>query len=237
MTSYAFQCPTCGAPLIPARGVIFLTCPYCKTSVAVPESLRRLAGVDVWTTLVYDAFQSNSHSWHVGEQQSDRFAPLNRSIADGRYRWETCIQVRNSFSPVWLQGYPVADFHLRASIKHVRGTPAGSSYGVIFHILDNENFDSFRIIDTHFFSLSSYRDGVWRTVVDWERTNVIRPYGANQIEVIAQGAHLTFLVNGQVVHERDEEQRARGLVGLVLEGYTVGEEIVYDYLDMTLRAP
>lgn len=237
MTSYAFQCPTCGAPLIPARGVAILTCPYCTSSVAVPEALRRLAGVETWATLVYDAFQSDGRGWLVGAQSNGRFVPLTRSIADGRYRWEATVRARDSFSPVWLEGYPVGDFHLGASIKHVRGTPAGSSYGVIFGIEDSQSFFSFRIIDTHFFGLTEQRGGVWQTLVDWRRTSAIRPYGANHIEVIAQGDHQTLMINGQVVHERTEARRARGLVGLVIEGYTVGEEVVYDFLDVTLRAP
>lgn len=237
MTSYAFQCPTCGAPLIPARGAALLTCPYCSSSVAVPETLRRIAGIEAWATLAYDAFQTNGHGWRVGEQENDRFAPLTRSIDDGRYRWEATVRVRNSYCPIWLQGYPVGDFHLRASIKHVRGTPAGSSYGVMFRVKDNETFFSFRIIDTHFFTLTEHRGGACHTVVDWQRTNLIRPYGANHVEVIAQGEHLSLLLNGQVLHECDMPQEAPALVGLILEGYTVGEAIAYDFLDVTLRAP
>ncbi len=237
MTAHVFQCPTCGAPLLPKRGTTVLRCPYCRTSAAVPEAMQRDSGVDAWSTLAFDAFLDNAHSWLVGNQESTRFAPLTRAIADGRYRWEACTRIPNSIAPVWLHGYPVADFHLRVNCKHIRGTRAGSSYGVIFRVQDNENCYCFRIIDTQFFALSMEKDDQWRQIVDWQRTDAIKPYGVNQVEVIAQGSHFTLLVNGQIVHELDDQQFERGVVGFAIEGYTVGEEIAYDFLDITMRAP
>lgn len=69
---------------------------------------------------------------------------------------------------------------------------------------------------------------VWRS---------LKPNGVNQIEVIAQGTHVTFLINGQTVSEVDAAQFNQGLVGLAIEGYTPGEEIAFDFLDITLRVP
>ena len=35
-----FNCPNCGAPLEPEKGVRSMTCKYCKTSVIIPKPLR-----------------------------------------------------------------------------------------------------------------------------------------------------------------------------------------------------
>jgi len=48
----------------------------------------------------------------IGNQSSEYFAKLNRTIADGRYRWEAEAGRPNSISPAWLMGYPVSDFQL-----------------------------------------------------------------------------------------------------------------------------
>ncbi len=36
----AFKCPTCGAPLEPEAGSFTMKCPYCNSTVIIPESLR-----------------------------------------------------------------------------------------------------------------------------------------------------------------------------------------------------
>lgn len=237
MTTTVFQCSTCGAPLLPRQGATVLRCPYCQTSVAAPESLRLGSTIQAWSILVFDPFLANDHDWLVGNQDGERFAPLKRSISDGRYRWEARVRIPASIAPAWLHGYPVSDFHLRVTCKHLRGSRPGSSYGVIFRVQDNENCYCFRIIDTQFYAISRSDANHWQQLVDWQRADSIKPYGANQIEVIAQGSHFTFLVNGAVVHELDDQQFARGLVGLAIEGYTPDEDIAFDFLDITLRVP
>jgi len=71
--------------------------------------------------------------------------------------------------------------------------------------------------------------------VDWTRTDTIKPNGVNQLEVIARETHFTFLINGQVVNEVDDGLFSQGLVGLAMEGYTPGEKIIFDFMDVTLR--
>jgi hypothetical protein len=147
------------------------------------------------------------------------------------------VGLPSSIAPSWLMGYPVDDFHLAASAKHIRGSKAGSSWGVIFRILDNQNCYCFRIGDTQFFAVSIQEGGSWSQLVDWERADAIKPGGVNQLEVIAQESHFTFLINGSVVRELEDRRFGRGQVGLAVEGYTTGEAIAFDFLDITLRAP
>jgi len=73
--------------------------------------------------------------------------------------------------------------------------------------------------------------------VDWTRTDTIKPNGVNQLEVIAHGTHFIFLINGQVVSEFDDDHFGDGLVGLAIEGYTLGEKIIFDFIDVTLLEP
>jgi predicted RNA-binding Zn-ribbon protein involved in translation (DUF1610 family) len=235
MTTQSFQCPACGAPLMPRENASVISCPHCHTSVIVPEELRQDSEAAQWTTLLYDNFSSNDNNWPVGNQTSEYFAKLNRTIADGRYRWETETGRPNSISPAWLMGYQVSDFHLMANCKHISGSKANSSWGVIFRIQDNQNYYSFRLTDTQFFAFSMIKDDQWSNLVDWTRTEAIKPNGVNQLEVIARDTHFTFTINGQVVSEVDDGYFSRGLVGLAIEGYTTGEKVIYDFIDVILR--
>ncbi len=238
MAADLFQCPSCGAPVTPRGSATTLNCPYCHASVVVPEELRQASGAANWSTLVYDGFISNHNDWVVGNQTSEYFAPLNRAIADGRYRWEARhARAASSITTAWLKDYPVSDFHLIANCKHVRGSRAGSGWGLIFRIQDNYNYYHLHITDDRLFSVSVNKDGQWLTLADWARADVIKPNGVNQLEVIAHGTHFTCLINGQVVSEVDDDHFSRGLAGLAIEGYTLDEEITFDFLDFILRAP
>src|SRR5262245_39360843 len=143
MTAQSFQCPSCGAPLIPRGGASVISCPYCHTSVVVPEGLRQGSGGAAWSTLLFDNFISNDNNWLVGGEMSDYFAPINRVMADGRYRWAAKVNRASSITTAWLNGYQVSDFQLIANGKHISGSRAGSSWGVIFRIQDMYNYYCF----------------------------------------------------------------------------------------------
>lgn len=237
MATQSFQCPSCGAPLMPRGNASVMSCPHCLTSVIVPEELRQDSSAAQWITLLFDSFTSNDDNhWLVGSQTSEYFDPVNRVIAEGRYRWEAKASRANSISKVWLGDYQVSDFHLVVNGKHILGTRANSAWGVIFRLQDNQNFYWFRMTDSKFFSVSVVKDNQWTDIVDWRRTETIKPNGVNQLEVIAREGHFVFLINGQIVSEVEDDHFSQGLVGLAIEGYTQGEKIVFDFLDFTLRA-
>ena len=236
MTTHSFQCPACGAPLIPRGTVAVIRCPHCHTSVIVPEELRENAGDGQWNTLLFDNFTSNDDNlWLVGSQSSEWFDPVSREFTEGRYHWEAKVKKANSISKVWLADFQVSDFHLLANCKHILGTRANSGWGVIFGIQDNYNYYWFRMTDSKFFAVSVSENSQWRDIVAWTRTDTIKPNGVNQLEVLARDSHFVFLINGEIVSEADDDRFRQGMVGLAIEGYTQGEKIVFDFLDFTLR--
>lgn len=237
MPAQLFQCSACSAPLTPRGSAAVVSCPYCHASVVVPEELRQASRAGAWSMQVFDSFAANEHNWLESSETGDYFTKFNQSIADGRYRWDAQASRVSTLSTAWLRGYRVADFHLAANCKHIRGSWAGSSWGVVFRVQDNRNCYWFRITDAHQFAVSVIHEGQWHNLVGWTKTDTIKPKGVNQVEVIGQGAHFTFLINGRVVHEADDEHFDQGLVGLAIEAYTLGEEITYDFLDLSLRVP
>jgi len=237
MTAHLFNCSACGAPLIPKGSRSIISCPYCRASVVVPEELRPVSEAAAWSLLLFDGFTSNDHNWLVGSLPSNYFSKLNQSIAEGRYRWEAHVSLPSSITTSWLRGYPVSDFHLVVNCKHIRGSHAGSSCGLIFRIRDNHNYYWFRVTDNKFFAISVVQESEWLTLVDWTRTETIKPNGVNQLEVIAYQTHFSFLINGQLVSEVEADHFSQGFVGVAIEGYTSGEDIMFDFMDISLRAP
>ena len=235
MTAQSFHCPSCGAPLIPRGNAAVISCPHCLTSVIVPDELREESDAAQWTTLLFDNFSSNDNNWLVGSKTSEYFSPLNQAIADGRYRWEGEVSRASSISTSWLGAYRVSDFHLIANCKHILGSRAGSSWGLIFRIRDNRNYYYFHMTDSQFFAVSVTTDGHWQNIVDWTRTDAIKPNGVNQLEVIGRESNFIFLINGQIVSEIDDDHYSEGVVGVAIEGYNSGEKITFDFLDFALR--
>lgn len=238
MTAHLFQCPACGAPLLPKGSAATLSCPYCYASVVVPEALRQAAGEAAWPTRLFDSFNNNDSHWLVGNRPGDEyFAKITQTIADGRYRWEAQTARASSLSTAWLTGYNVADFHLVVNCKHIRGSRAGSSWGVLFRVQDNHNFYWLRLTDAQQFAFSVVEAQQWLNLIEWTRADAIKPYGINQLEVVAYQNHFTFLINGQVVSEIEAEHFSQGLTGLAIEAYTLGEETTFDFMDFLLRTP
>jgi len=199
--------------------------------------LRVDSDAEEWTTLLFDNFSSNDNNWRVGSKTSEYFSPLNQVIADGRYRWEAEVSKASSISTSWLGAYRITDFHLIANGKHILGSRAGSSWGVIFRVQDNRNYYYFHITDSQFFAVSVTIDGQWQKIVNWTRTDAIKPNGVNELEVIARDTHFIFLINGQIVSEIDDDHYGKGVVGVAIEGYNSGEKLIFDILDFTLRGP
>lgn len=237
MAAHSFQCPSCGASLLPRGGHSVISCPYCHTSVVVPEPLRRISGADGWSPLLFDNFTSNESNWLVGNYPSQYFATLSQTIAEGRYRWAAEVSLAPTITTAWLASYAVSDFHLTAHTRHISGSREGSSCGIIFRIQDNHNFYWFHVTDSQKYAVSVQREARWLNVVDWSRTSAIKPHGINHLEVIGQGRRFTFLINGQAVSEVEDDHFRQGFVGLAIETYTPGEKTVYDFMDLTLRAP
>jgi LSD1 subclass zinc finger protein len=59
MADHTFQCPSCGAPLLPRGSAAVIRCTHCLTSIIVPEELRQDSATEQWSTLLFDNFTSN----------------------------------------------------------------------------------------------------------------------------------------------------------------------------------
>lgn len=238
MSAPSFQCSACNAPLVVRGRSALIVCPYCQTSVVVPEALR-LSGGDTssWHTLVFDTFTSNENAWLVGSRASEYFTTLNQTLADAHYRWEAEVGKPYSISTTWLMGYSVTDFHLGVHCKRILGNKVDSAWGVIFRAKDSQNYGWFRMTDSGLFSVSAMEKGEWRWIVEWERTDAIKPNGVNHLEVIASKNHFSFLINSQLIGEAEDDSLVEGYVGLAIEGYPTGAKATFDFLDFLLRAP
>jgi hypothetical protein len=236
--THSFKCPSCGAPLVTRGSAPALTCPYCGTSVIVPDSLRQTDQISHWSTRLYENFRTQDNGWVTDELgKDDFFVYLRRSIKESRYRWEAQSNTTSSSIESWLISDKAADFHVMANVKYVSGSRDGASYGLVFRLQDGKNYNLFKLANNQYFQFCRFVDGAYTPVVGWTQSDLIKPYGVNQLEVIGRGSHFSMLINGQGVCEADDSTFERGMFGLSLTTYNLNDPLVVDFLDFTLRVP
>jgi len=126
------------------------------------------------------------------------------------------------------------DFLLEADVEAIT-SPLDGNYGVIFRVLDSDNFYLFRISPRGTFSLMKKVAGTWTTLTDWTLSDAIdTDEGAvNRLGVFAEGPQLAVLVNGEIVAQAVDEDLTDGQIGLAAGVYAEpGLEVVFDNVSL-----
>jgi hypothetical protein len=91
-----------------------------------------------------------------------------------------------------------ADFDLRVTARSVEG-PLNNGFGVMFRMLDNDNFFMFQTSSDGYYRLVRSVDGVQKELSVWILSPIVNQGldAVNDLRVIAQGNRFRFEVNGQ----------------------------------------
>ena len=208
--------------------------PAPPTATPTPSPTPAAVQPSRWPLVLSDTFDANEHDWPTGSDPNE-FVTNKWRITGGKYRWEVQAHQGVHWYVHPAGGY-VSDFYLTVKVQQVSG-PRDGGYGVVFRVLNSDNFYFFALRNTQDFIVwRSYR-GKWTPLVDWTRSFAIRPGEVNQITVVAQGSHFVFWINDQLVVEADDEKLTTGRVGLSMELYEAGDEAIFEFDNFELRAP
>ncbi len=117
---------------------------------------------------------------------------------------------------VWTSATITAtNFYAEADSFHVRG-PLNNQLGLVFRLVDNDNFYLYSISHAGYFRLDKKVDGEWVTLLEWaESTAIVSGEGvANLLGVLAEGDQLTLLANGTVLATYQDDSYAQGGIGV-----------------------
>jgi hypothetical protein len=168
---------------------------------------------------VIDQFDSNNHRWLTGFEDN-RYWVGSRHIKDGIYSWdvetvkETFISWANFSSNEWIK-----DFDAYVDTKILDAQPGKACSGFIFRKTDRG-----KAYDYYYFALCN------NSVVNvsfhganegWERiatvSSYIIPNDWNRLEINARGAYFTFMINGILIYEMNDDRLDTGGLALVIE--------------------
>ena len=173
-----------------------------------------------------DDFSDPAGNWQA---ESDASAEV------GCYEGVMRVLVKAPNRLAWASaGREFSDFHLSVEATQVAG-PDDNDYGVLVRMQDADHFYRFSISGDGYYMVSKYDGEEWVALNgDWTPAGAIHLGAAtNLLEVICQGAKMTFLVNGVQLIEVEDTSYSRGDIGLYVGSFfEPGVEVHFDNLSV-----
>ena len=122
--------------------------------------------------------------------------------------------------------------------RRVSGATNGR-YGLVFQYDEPDSRGVLLISDEGAGSFSAWavHAGEWTTLIEWTKSQAIRPGEVNRLTVISEGSHYIFLVNDQIVGEADYGQLTSGIACLTIGLHEAEDSAVFEFDNFELRAP
>lgn len=174
-----------------------------------------------------DDFSDPDSGWQV---ESDMSAEVGYDEGVLRVR----VEAPNRLAWAWAER-ELDDFHLSIEATQVAG-PDDNEYGVLARMRDAEHFYRFSISGDGYYQITKYDGQAWKPLSgDWAPSEAIRQGQAiNKLEVIAQGAEMTFRVNDQELAQVEDADYRKGGIGLYAGAFFEGGvEVHFDNLEVT----
>jgi hypothetical protein len=127
------------------------------------------------------------------------------------------------------------DFELRVEATQVDG-PVNNEYGVLIRMQGDDEFYAFSVSGDGYVRAARYAAASWSLLgSDWMPHDAVQQGSAtNVLEVIAEGATFSFLVNGEQVLAVEDDALERGGIGLYAGAFDMPDvHIAFDNLTVT----
>jgi hypothetical protein len=187
-----------------------------------------------WPIVLSDSFDDNDNNWLTGEYDNE-YIKGTLSVADGKFLIDITAKKPASwwFAPNMEK---VRDFHVSVDANMLDG-PADANYGIIFR--RTTVFDYYFQIQpgTQEYRLSMFDGQAWSTLIADTFSAQIEHHGSNRIEVLAQGFHFTFFINGREVDAVEDTTLYSGLAGIGFSVYHIGDVLKLEFDHFEVRAP
>jgi len=157
------------------------------------------------------------------------------SYEDGEYRMRA---KEKSYLVMYApsNNYSTENARVRVTVQDIEGGAVSSGYGLIVHgqkTATGQLEDYALLIFTGAqpqYEIVKHKAGVQTTVVPWTKSSaILTGTSANQLEVRAKGAELSFYINGQYVNRITDNEIKKGVAGFYTSGTS---EVAFDDLEI-----
>ncbi|MBI3360892.1 MAG: hypothetical protein HY023_07260 [Chloroflexi bacterium] len=181
--------------------------------------------------LLFEYTFDSAGNWGVGEDEASRIAAAGGvlNITLKRADWTTWT----------FAGRKAGGFYAEVSAD-VATCGQDDSYGLLFRVVDANNFYLFGLGCDARYRVRHRQDGEWNALVDWTPTPAIRAGGGarNLLAVRALGDEFKFFVNGEYLGSASDSSFAEGTFGLFAQaGLDAGLSVDFDNLRVRSAMP
>ncbi len=203
---------------------------------ASASQYERLAEAKSWPMVLLDGFENNDNRWEMWNLEDD--TKIESTAVDaGVFKWSLNLKQRDYF---FLEQAPVAahsDFYYAARLRRITD-PAlvgnQAAWGLFFR---SQGFDgyAFRLNDNRQYSVMVRKEGAWTSPIPWTATDLTHPGQFDELGVIAEGARLTFFINGVLVGEVEDSTFSTGNLAFIAGLNDAGVQLDMEFDDFELH--
>ncbi len=131
------------------------------------------------------------------------------------------------------------DFYAEFDTSFVTYTGENAA-GLVFRLLDTENFYKFVVDEIGYFQVQKRVDGEYSDLIEWTISDAVDDTegAVNRIGILAEGATLAFSVNGDVIVQVEDSDLASGAIALAIQSYSTPEaHSTFDNFDLWILNP
>jgi len=156
----------------------------------------------------------------VGQWVQQTTETISKYVEDGQYHVRFLGSNAMYTSSRNLEQGPFADVQLDLDVTHISGQTELCAAGMLLRAADWDNFYYFLISPAGTYTIGKEVGGTVTTLVAWTSTDAAYKGAAtNHLTVRADGATLTFLINGAQVQQLVDASIASGDVGIRAQIY------------------
>jgi hypothetical protein len=189
-----------------------------------------------WQIVMHDDFSTtNKYYWEHGVDNDD-YADAITKIDEGKFKWDIQANQGVFYERRSIKNVTPEDFYVSVNVLNLGGAH-DAEYGIGFRIKDRQ---------TLFFSIQAsgrvkvhVRDSEsdWQPLLFDGRTNHMRMFGADQLEIFRQDGRYSFCVNQELIGEVDDSVYAAGEFGFGAELENEGDTLLLEFDDFIVYAP
>lgn len=190
------------------------------------DAEARLSEILATPSTFHDDFRRNTGVWEVVDEGDYTFTYRQRAMLGTLDRTE------------WI-AWSVLDLNLTDYYFEIDATQLADiedgSYGLVFRLQDSDHFYQFSVSIYGNYSIWKSRGGEWDELVGWTEAEAINTGvdATNRVGVLADGDHLTLVVNGEILTTITDDEFLDGPVGIALETFEEpGNEVIFDNAEL-----
>jgi len=233
MTAKTFQCPNCGSALTTEGGEREVQCPFCRSSVIVPNELSgpaQPARRSFANVFLKDDFSDPSSGWEPKEKNQN----YTTEYKDGHYH--IAIQPNYPHARTMFREN-FTDCSVEMDVQKIAGEDF-SLIGVIARGSDDGYYSFEFDYRGHIgiFQADSSFNSTKLIVGHYDPTK-IDPKGVNHIQGICDGQNLSIVLNGQFVAEVQNSTFKEGGIGFTVNPGKAGNAVEVLFSNFVVKGP